>query len=74
MDKREPTDVRLGPDDAAFIVRADGSQELLIPKGDEDAEVAADSPTWRTTILALVFNDRELFDLVSTRVLKNNEK
>jgi hypothetical protein len=69
----EPTHIELAPDDAAFIVRGDGSPELLIPKGDPDAEVAPDSPTWRTTVLALVFSDHKLFDLVSAKILEDNE-
>lgn len=55
MTKKTAIELEVG--EAAFVWRVDGSTELSIPKIDDDASIAQDSPTFQAFCVALLYSD-----------------
>jgi len=62
--------VEIGLKDAVVIIRENGEQFILLPKGDEEF-VDSDSPSAIATVLAVVMRNKDLYMRIFNKYVDN---
>ncbi len=70
--KIKPATIKLGPKDSAFIIRADGSEEIVVPDSKPTARILKSAIT--IMALATIMHDERLVPLVAERVAERMVK
>lgn len=61
---------QLGPEDCAIILRADGKEDLLIPRRDPEDLLQDGAPEIKLLVITYMLHDEKLFNEIASRVFR----